>query len=204
MVAGVVVTKLRGKGEPVDDLDLCALELARALAHLGLEHLVLALDLQIQEPGLEQRADPEHDFIARERLVQKVFGPTRQRLALGLLRDVAGEHQDREVGCLDDLVERVHHCEAVEMRHVKVEQDEVRPVLEVHRDRVPRVAGREDASETAALEQTAQYFNAGWLVIHDQNSRFGELPSAHRVVGSALIMLSTAGDSGQARLGAPV
>ena len=74
VLAGIVVAELGGPRQPLDDLDLRRLELARALAHLGLEDLVLALDLQVEEPRLEQRADPEQHFVAVERLVEEVLG----------------------------------------------------------------------------------------------------------------------------------
>ena len=125
VLPGVVVAELRRARQPLDDLDLRRLELARALAHLGFEHLVLTLDLQIEEPRLEQRADPQQHFVGVERLVDEVLRAARQRLAPRLRRHVAGQHQDRQVAGLGDLVELVHHLQAVHVRHVQVEQDQV-------------------------------------------------------------------------------
>ena len=129
VLPGIVVAKLRCAGEPLDDLDLRRLQLARAIPHLRFEDLVLTLDLQIEEPRLEQRVDPEQHFVAVERLVQEVLGAARQRLAFRLLRVVAGQHQDRQVARLRDLVQLVHDLEPVAVRHVEVEQDQIGPEL---------------------------------------------------------------------------
>ena len=180
MLAGVVVAELRGLRQPLDDLDLRRLQLARALAHLRFEHLVLALDLQIEEPRLEQRADPEQDFVGVERLVDEVFGAARQRLASCLRRHVAGEHQDRQVGGLDDLVELVHHCEAVQVRHVKVEQDEIRPVLHVQRRRFARVVRAVERVKPARSQHATQDFHVAGLVVDDEDARVLEAALGHR------------------------
>ena len=97
VLAGVVVAELRGARQPLDDLDLRRLELARPLAHLRFEHLVLALDLEVEEARLEQRPDPQQDLVGVERLVDEVLGAARQRLAPRFRRHVAGQHQDRQV-----------------------------------------------------------------------------------------------------------
>ena len=49
VLAGVVVAELGGDRQPLDDLDLRFDQLARPLAHLGFEQLVLALDLDVEE-----------------------------------------------------------------------------------------------------------------------------------------------------------
>ena len=131
VLAGVVVAELGGDRQPLDDLDLRLDQLARPLPHLGFEQLVLALDLDVEEPRLEQRLDAQQELVLLERLVDEVLGAARQRVAPRLGRQVARQDQDRQVRRLGDLVQLVHHLEAVEMRHVQVEQDQVGPVLDV-------------------------------------------------------------------------
>ena len=73
VLAGVVVAEFRRHREPLDDLDLRFLERARPLAHLGLEQLVLALDLQVEQPRLEERPDAQQQLVLHERLADEVL-----------------------------------------------------------------------------------------------------------------------------------
>ena len=141
VLAGVVVAELGGDRQPLDDLDLRLDQLARPLAHLGLEQLVLALDLDVEEARLEQRLDAQQQLVLLERLVDEVLGAARQRLAPRFRRQVARQDQDRQVRRLGDLVQLVHHLEPVHVRHVQVEQDEIGPVLDVERADLARVVG---------------------------------------------------------------
>ncbi len=136
MLAGVVVAELGRPREPLDDLGLRRLQLARALAHLGLEQLVVVLDLQVQEPRFEQRADPQQHLVGVKRLADEVLCPPRQGFALGFLTEVARQHQNGQVGGLRDLAQAVEQPQTVDMRHVEIEQDQVRPEPDVHRPRL--------------------------------------------------------------------
>jgi hypothetical protein len=67
VLPGVVVAELGRLREPLDDLELRPFELARPFADLRFEHLVLTLDLQVQEPRLQQGADAQQHLVGVER-----------------------------------------------------------------------------------------------------------------------------------------
>jgi hypothetical protein len=212
VLTGVVVAELRGAGEPLDDLDLRGLELAGPLPDLGFQDLVLALDLEIEEPRFEQRADAEQHFIGVVRLADEVLGAAGQRLLARLRRHVAGHHQDREIARFGDLIELVHHLEAAHLGHVQVEQDQVRTALHVEIHRQRRIGRGLDPPETGPLEEPAKQFDVRPLVVDDEDSRVLEHPVLHACgcghrresVGSTFVTVSTAGESGHTGVGAAV
>ncbi len=170
----LVVAELRRAGEPLDDLVLRRLEVARALPHLRLEDLVLALHLEVQEARLEQRADPQHHLVGVERLGDEVFRPAQERLLPRLRRQVARHHQHREEGALGNLAQAVEHLEAVHVRHVEVEQDQVGARVDVELHHLARVARALDPPEPLALEQAPQHEHVRRLVVDDQDARLLE------------------------------
>ncbi len=69
------------------------------------------------------------------------MGAVRQRLFLRLRCVVAGEHQDGQIVVLRDRRRQlIHGGKAVHMRHMEVEQDQVRPDLLEHFENIARVA----------------------------------------------------------------
>ena len=82
VVAGVVVAELSRAGEPLDDLNLRRFELAGALAHLGLEHLVLAA------VGLQGYADIRIVFVGEGAKKATLVRQVRARFTLQSLKDL--------------------------------------------------------------------------------------------------------------------
>ena len=180
VVPGIVVAELRRAGEPLDNLNLRRLELAGALAHLGLEHLVLALDLEVEEPRLQEGADAEQHLVRMERLADEVLRAARQRLTLRSLAQITGQHQDREVARLRDLVQLIEHRQTIHVRHVQVEQNQIRPETHVRFGNLPRIHRAFDAAEAGALQHSAQERDVLRLVVDDQDARVLEDSNGHR------------------------
>ena len=127
VLAGVVVAVLGGAGEAVDDLDVGAGERAGPLLDRQLEPLLLAFELGVELARDEQVADAQQRLDAVERLGQEVARPHRQRALLDRRRVVGRDDQHRQVALAgEQRPQRLHHLEAVEVRHVQVEDDEVR------------------------------------------------------------------------------
>ena len=126
MPAGVVVPEFGRDRETFQSIEVRALEIRGPLPHPLLQHDVLAGDLAVQVPGLEQISDPEQDLVHLERLGHEVLRALGERAAAGLLGRVAGQHQHRQIALrLDDLGQTLQHRDAVEHRHVQVEEHQV-------------------------------------------------------------------------------
>src|SRR5438132_12095476 len=61
-----------------------------------LERSVVALELEIEPPSVEQVLDPQEDFEPVKRLGQEVFRAGGQGALLGLERHVRGQHRSEE------------------------------------------------------------------------------------------------------------
>ena len=172
MLAGVVVAILGGAGEPVDDLDVRAGERARPLLDGQLEPLLLALELRVELPGDEQVADPQQRLDAVERLGEEIARPHRQRPLLHRRRVVGGDDQHRQVA-LDgeQRPQRLHHLEAVEVRHVQVEDDQVGPRDRHLADDLARVGEGGDVAAARGGQQPIEHAHVGRLVVDDEDSR---------------------------------
>src|SRR5688500_424812 len=80
----------------------------------------------MQVAGLEQVLDSQRDVGRVERLGDELACSEPQRLSPYLGRAVTREDGDREIGvCRNRLRELREHPEAVESRHVEVEEDQV-------------------------------------------------------------------------------
>jgi hypothetical protein len=212
MLTRIVVPELRRTCEALDDLDLRRLQLARPVAHLPLENLILALHLEVEEPRLEQRSDPQQYLVTVKRFVQKIFRPAREGFPLCFRSVIAGQHQNRKVARLNDLIELVHHLKPVPVRHVKVQEDEVGPEPDVYLGDLSGIGGRFNLAEPCAFQQPSQEIDVRRLVVHDEDARFLEHPRSHQVSAtshetaarSAFEIVSAAGESGHCTEGAAV
>ena len=126
VLARVVVAILGREREPVENLEPGVLELLRAFADASLELASLLFEQEVAEAGLQQVADPQHDLDGVERLGEKVPGPHRERFLAALREHVRRQHEDGEVSMMSKARrEPSEHAEAVEVRHVQVEQQQV-------------------------------------------------------------------------------
>ncbi len=82
VLAGVIVAKFGGQGQPLQNLDPSPFQVARTLLHLDLQDLILVLQSQVEEAGFQQVFHPQHDFRQVKRLRQEILGPIKQELVV--------------------------------------------------------------------------------------------------------------------------
>ena len=172
VLAGVVVAILGGARQAVDDLDVRAGEGARPLLDRLLEPLLLALELGVELARDQQVADAQQRLDAVERLGQEVARAHRQRPLLDRRRVVGRDDQHRQVA-LDgeQRPQRLHHLEAVEVRHVQVEDDQVGPRDRHLADHLARVGQRGDVAAARGRQQPVEHPHVGRLVVDDEDPR---------------------------------
>ncbi len=91
------------------------------------------------------------------------------------------------------------------MRHVQIEQDQVRPVLDVQRRGLARVVRALDPRESRARQDALENLDVRVLVVDDEDTGVSELPRGHRTpAGDRFAIASAAGDSGHSIGGAAV
>jgi hypothetical protein len=187
VLPGFVVPELGGAGEPFQDLDPRPVQLDRparqldgALAHPLLQPLVLILQRQMEEPGLEQVADPEAHLDGTERLGQEVPRSARERAALGFAAAVRGEHQDRQVRLGRDLLpEDRQDLEPGEVRHLEVQQNEIRMMLVIQIHRPPWVRGGDESRIPFGLEDPTEHLDVHLLVVDHEDASVPPRRYAH-------------------------
>ena len=112
----------------------------------------------------------EQEAIGVERLLEEVERSALRGFHRRRDRAVAGDHDDLRT--LVELAQPAQRLEAVQARHLHVEEDEVRTELGVHRDRLPAGARHLDF-EVFVFEDLFQGLADTRFVVDDQN------PMAH-------------------------
>src|ERR1700730_16201100 len=127
MLSRVIITKFGRGREPLQNLHLRFLELARTLGHALLEQLILLPNRGVQRTRLEQVPDPQDHFGRVEWLGEKILDATSQDAPLCLIARIGGEHEHREIASSAKLrPNRLEHTESIELWHVQVEENPIR------------------------------------------------------------------------------
>jgi hypothetical protein len=113
------------------------------------------------------RLDRRQEIGLAERLHEVAEHPGLDRAGDELLLAVGRHHHDRDGTLVEDPPGRV---DAVELRHLHVEQREVGPLAACERHRLLAVARLGDDLEAASLEQLAQVEPDDRLVLGDQDA----------------------------------
>lgn len=141
----VVIPQLRGLGEPFQHLHLRILEFPGALADSVLKRGRLIDERNVQV----RRADANKDLGDLERLRNEVVRTCLQRTRPHRTRYVHREHHDGKV-----LFGRnpllCKHVESIFMRHVEVQEHQVRPVVLHRPERLARIRLGADPSVAGA------------------------------------------------------
>ena len=144
-------------------------QLRGTFAHAVLQERLLVAELQMLVPRFEQILDAQQHLDGVERLGEKIRGADGQRATLGFEPDVGGQHEDGHALRRHEILrELLHHAEAVEVRHVQVEQDEVGLARLTQREHPARIGRGDDLRVTAELEQVFEERDVHGLVVDDE------------------------------------
>ncbi len=125
----------------------------RSLQYLLFQRCILGLQLKMKMASLQQILHPKLYLGPVERLGEKVMGAVRQCLLLRLRCVVAREHENWQIVIVrDHRGELIHSGKAVDVRHMEVEHDQVRPDLLEHLQDVARVAQAGNIGVTREFE----------------------------------------------------
>ena len=118
-------------------------QLGGPFLHRLFQHLVVVLELLVQQPHFQHVVDARLDFDQVERLADEILraGLQRAQLVAGL----GGDHEHRQVAVRIVGLEGFDHLESVHAGHLQVEQDQVVAVLAMQRADLVRIHGRGDA-----------------------------------------------------------
>ena len=95
VLVGVVIAVLRGQRQPLNHLQASVIELMRALLDPVLQVVSVRLELELKLSQLEEVRDAQTHLLGIKWLGQEVARAERQRLVLGLVAHVGGEHDNR-------------------------------------------------------------------------------------------------------------
>jgi hypothetical protein len=136
------------------------------------ERGVPAPQLEVEAARLEQVRAAQDDLVHVERLRQEVLRARCQRPRSDGPVDVPGQEHDRQPPVAGlPLVDRLERREAVKVRHVDIEEHEVRLLRTDGLDGGARVGEAGDATERRALDDPDEEENVEWLVIDDDDAR---------------------------------
>ena len=136
--------------------------------HRLLQHLVVVLELLVQQPHFQHVVDARLDFDQVERLADEILGAGLQRAQL--VAGLGGDHEDRKVAVGIVGLEAFHHLESVHAGHLQVEQDQVVAVLAMQRADLLRIHGRGDAGVAGLAQHLLEQADIGLLIVDDQDA----------------------------------
>src|SRR5437899_3554549 len=152
--------------------------LAGALAAPLLERGVGLGQVRVELTCVKEIAHAQHDLFALERLGEEVVSPKDQRAVAGDLAGIAREHDHRQIAeALARTAKPSQHFETVGIRHVEIEQDDIRLELEEHLLDLTRVGEGADLVADAG-ENGLEEEDIRLLVIDDENAAAHVLEAA--------------------------
>ena len=155
VLARVVVSVFGGQRQALERLDVGVLELFGSFLHPILERPLLRFQLQVKEADVEHVRDPEKHLVDVQRLREEVSCASGERTTTGVRRRVGGKDENREIRILRDRrAKHLHHAETIEVRHQKIEQDEIGLERWQEFFHSPRVGCRHDVLVAAQAEDT--------------------------------------------------
>ena len=168
MLTRLIVAKFGGGREPLQDLNMHVLELARALCHTLLES-------GVERTRFQKILHAQQYFGRVERLREKISDATGKCAALCVIAGIGGQHQHWQIPCGKLGSDRIEHSESVEPRHLQIEQNEIGlPCLRL-RYAVHRIRRAIQGHKAGAAEDAPQRF----VIVDDQNSRFSRSFAAY-------------------------
>src|SRR6185436_15673432 len=117
------------------------------LGDVLLELRVLVANGAVERARLQQILNAQHDLGGIERLEQEILDATGQGTAPGVRVRVSGQHHHRQITGAEVRANRVEHGEAIELRHVQIEQHQVGRPRVHQRDADGGIGGAVDVDE---------------------------------------------------------
>ena len=109
-------------------------------------------------------------------------GAERQRPLLQVRIGVGGDEDDRQVAIVGhQRIQLIEDAEAVEVRHVEVEQHQIGPVLLEQRSGLVRLRRGDDTLESRPAQQPVDDVDVLDLVVHREDARLGPRELGHAV-----------------------
>jgi len=184
VLGGDVVAVLTHQREPLHQPGVGELELLGAGLHLLLQPLVVLLQAHVEHPCREQVGYAQRSLDHVDGLVQEVVSAEGQGRLPGAGRGVGGDHElGNEVRARDSDRQPSQHLEAIQVRHVQVEHDQVRSEVVEVVQHPPRVGGRHDVPVPLADQDTVDQVEVRLFVVHDDDPRPGVCGRRHRLPG---------------------
>lgn len=147
------------------------LELGGAFPNPPVEEIVMAPELELKRPRLQEVLDAEEHLRAIERLGQEVLRAEGKRPLLGLQVRVCGQNEDRNVVVGGDQpLQRSQRLEPIQPGHVQVEKDEVWIDLHEVRESPSRIGGAANVLVTGSTQHAFQQRGVRLLVVDDQDA----------------------------------
>ena len=187
VLARFVVAKLRCAAQAAHDVQPRLSELQGALVHQLLEQTVLVMHQALGHVRHQRVVDAGQKFPAVERLAEKVAGSAVQCTQQIVLARLCGKHHDGRLQRVGQGPDLVHHGVAVEVRHVDVQQDQVRTRCPIARHHLARILDQLDLAVTFGAQHQAEQLEVGRLIVDHHDARhFGvevsKCRGCHRVL----------------------
>ena len=169
MVAGFIIAVFPGAPETVDDFLARVLQLLCPLTHLRFQNLVEVAVAVVEDPDLQQVANPANDFGNIKRFAEKVAcaGGQRSLPDCGVIH--GGQYQNRNIGIGLHFLQLFHDAKAVQLRHVEVQQNQFGFFLLVDTEDFLGVLGAEYIGVAFLAQNLLEQHHVGGLVVDNQN-----------------------------------
>ena len=159
--------------------DLLALqESLRAFVDDLLERAIVALEVEVKIPRMEEVLDPQQHLQPVEGFRQEILGAGLQGALLRVAGRVGREDQDRQEHVLGNL-KLPDDRDPVQMRHHQIEQDQIGLRLGVQGEHLPRIRGASDLTVADVRQHPLQEPHVRRLVVDDEDSGLGENRGPH-------------------------
>jgi len=149
--------------------------LCLVLFQLRLEDRRLLARVLVEPPRREEVPRPKDHLDAVERLGQEVGGTLREHSLPRGWRRVRGDHDDRQERVVGPRgLEVGHQLQAVPMRHVEIQEHEIRRELDERSEHPARVREHPRVPRTCCSQHALENHDIGLVIIDDEDLRIRE------------------------------
>ena len=146
----------------------------------------------MEKSGFYEVLNPQDDFRAVDRFIDKIFGPVGEGAQSGFCADIGGQDQDGEVFVLGDhRLEHLHDRESVKVGHVEIEEHDIGLKLLINLQGEARIGNPTDIGTSVELEDAFEEANVRGFVIHNEDFHAAMIIGMHGVMIGFLLLDET-------------
>ena len=131
---------------------------------------ILFLHSEVEKPGFYEVLNPQDDFRAVDRFIDKIFGAVGEGAHSSFRTDIGGQDQNGEVFVFGDhRLKLLHDREPVKVGHVEIEEHDIGLKLLINAQGEAGIGNSPDIGTSVELEDAFEKTNVRGFVVNNED-----------------------------------